>query len=128
MVLQPSDFTGEEGTAVGGRVVLARMATVKGGGKGVNKGGGKGKGAGQDTSKCEVHLMGGRDMSDMLFIEAWGDAAETWMSLAVRGRYLVIERAQYVSKRPLYTTSKLPYFLRLQGPYRCTNAGPGDGA
>ncbi len=43
LILQPSEFSGEIGTAVGGRVVLVRMTKVKPSGKG----GGKGKGKGE---------------------------------------------------------------------------------
>ena len=116
LVLPPSDYAGDPGTAVGGRVVLVRKTSIKGGGKGAGKGGGRGKGASQETAKCEVHLLGGQDMSEMVFVEAWGEAAAAFQGLAQRGRLLVIERAQVVAKRPQYSTSKLPYYLRVQGP------------
>ena len=93
MVLSPSEFEGEVGTAVAGRVVLARRTTVQqrqqqGKGKGKKAGGGKeGKG---ETVKCELHVLGGSTMADMLFVDAWADDAEPLHSIAQRGRVITI--------------------------------------
>ena len=114
LILPPSEFSGESGTAVGGRVVLVRMTKVKG--KGGGRGKGRGKPLGEERDKCEVHLMGGQGMSEVLYVEAWSEAAGSLGAVAVFGRLLRIEKAQVVPQRPQYSTSRLPYYLRLVSP------------
>ena len=117
MVLSPSEFEGEVGTAVAGRVVLARRVAVRqqqGKGKGKKTGGGKeGKG---ETVKCELHVLGGSTMADMLFVDAWGDAAETLHNIAQRGKVIKIVNPRVIEQRPQYSTSPLRYFLRVKAP------------
>ena len=79
LVLPPSEFSGEPGTAVGGRVVLRRKITFREqeqqgtkAGKRKSKGGGKSRNATGDE-KCEVHLLGGSDMTEVLYVEAYAE-------------------------------------------------------
>ena len=119
MVLSPSEFEGEVGTAVAGRVVLARRSTVQqrqqqGKGKGKKAGGGKeGKG---ETVKCELHVLGGSTMADMLFVDAWGDDAVNLHKIAERGRIIKIVNPRVIDQRPQYSSSPLRYFLRVKAP------------
>ena len=80
-VLPPSEFSGELGTAVGGRVVLRRKVKLREQeqqgtrdvkGKQKSKGGGKSRNATGDE-KCEVHLLGGSDMTEVLYVEAYAE-------------------------------------------------------
>ena len=121
VVLPPSEYQGEPNTAVGGRVVLRRKLNVTDfagttsgkaqHGQGKSKGSNKGK---ADNEKCEVHLLGGGGMQEMLFIEAWGAGAETFHALATG--LIRIENAKVVPQKPKYSTSKLQYYLRIQNP------------
>ncbi len=121
LVLPPSKYHGEANTAVGGRVVLRRLfnfaenaGTTSGKaqqGQGKSKGSKKGK---ADNVKCEVHLLGGDGMQEMLFIEAWGPSAEAFRALATLGGLIRIENAKVIPQMPKYSTSKLQYFLRIQ--------------
>ena len=119
LVLPPSEFSGEAGTAVGGRVVLRRDTTVRqrdtsSGGKGKKKG--HGRATNEETPKCEVHLLGGQGMPEILYVEAWAEAAAELRRLAVIGRLLQIQNPKLVPQRPRYSISRLPYFLRVVGP------------
>jgi hypothetical protein len=67
LVLPPNEFSGEPNTWVGGRVVLSRITRVQQTRKGKAKG--KGKPAPEETNKCEVHILGGANMSEMLFVD-----------------------------------------------------------
>ena len=117
MMLSPSEYEGENGTAVVGRVVLVRKTRIthnergqKGKGKAAK--GAKGK---ADSEKCEVHILGGNTMSEVLFCEAWGDAATTFANHAQMGRLIKISGAKYIAQRPQYSTSRLVYYLRIVG-------------
>ena len=111
LVLLPSEFGGEVGTAVGGRVVLVRGARVQQKGKGKK---GKKMANAEETDKYEVHLLGGQTMSEMLFVEAWGEAAaRNLKNHAVKGGLLKIKGSKVVAQRPQYSTSRLSYFLRI---------------
>jgi hypothetical protein len=117
LVLPPSEYTGEPNTAVGGRVVLRRKYVLR---SDSTKGKGKGKGKKGKTesnnNKCEVHLLGGKGVSEVLFIEAWGNGADALFALAEQGKLVKIQNAKIVPQRPQYSTSKLQYFLRMQNP------------
>jgi len=118
VVLPPSEYQGEPNTAVGGRVVLRRkFALERAPGKG-SKGKGKGKEKNNTSAneKCEVYLLGGQGMQEMLFIEAWGLAAEAFRALAADQRLVQIQNPKVISVRPTYSTSKLHYYLKIEGP------------
>ena len=120
MLLPPSEYEGEVGTAVAGRVVLMRRTQVSSKGSPSGKGGGK-KGSASSTAKgpvdkCEVHVLGGTGMGDVVFLDAWGPDAGPLAALAVRGRLITIANPKVVEQRPKYSTSSLRYFLRVKGP------------
>jgi hypothetical protein len=70
------------------------------GSKGKGKGKGKDKGKQGDNEKCEVHVLGGESMQEMLFVEAWGAAASAFYNLAVPQSLIQIEKPRIVSQRP----------------------------
>ena len=84
MTCAPSEYTGEPGTCVCGRVVLCRgpfnatgqdAQTTASSGKAPGK---KGKKKGADTQtrlKTEIHFLGGDSIDEVLFIDGWGDGA-----------------------------------------------------
>ena len=113
MILPPSEYSGEQGTWVAGRVVCVRRATLLPKSKGKK---GKGKGADQPTEKCEVHLLGGDSTSEVLYVEAWGEAAAAYHTLSPKGRLQKLQNAKVISQRPLYSSSRLSYHLRIVGP------------
>ena len=118
VVLPPSEYQGEPNTAVGGRVVLRRKFALERAQGKSSKGKRKGKEKSKTTAneKCEVHLLGGQGMQEMLFIEAWGLAAEAFLALAADQRLVQIQNPKVVSVRPTYSTSKLHYYLKIEGP------------
>ena len=126
LVLRPSEYQGDPNTAVGGRVVLRRKVNLadlpsaeSSGAKGVKgKGKGKAKGKSTDTQKCEVHVLGGSGMQEMLFVECWGNGAEALYNLATG--LIRIQNARIVPQRPRYSTSKLQYYLRLENSVAVT--------
>ena len=129
LVLPPSEFSGEGESWVAGRVVLKRKITVrqdKGDGssqKGSGKTGGKGKKGKSDkgpVEKCELHLLGGENMSEVLFIESWGETADSLMKLAQESvdtnALLRVRKAKRVEAMPKYSTSRREYYLVAEGP------------
>ena len=84
MTCAPSEYTGEPGTCVCGRVVLCRgpfnatgqdAQTTASSGKAPSKKGKK-KGADmQNRLKTEIHILGGDSTDEVLFIDGWGDGA-----------------------------------------------------
>ena len=96
MFLQsPSEYTGEPQTCVVGRVVLIRgpfevggagdgkgksASAGRGKGKGKGKGWGVGEGKGRNREgpqqRCEVQLLGGEWLGEILYMEAWADGAQ----------------------------------------------------
>ena len=124
MLQPPSEYEGEAGTAVAGRVVLMRRTQVQSKSSTSGKGGGrKGKAASTASGsieKCEVHLLGGTGMSDVVFLEAWGPDAASLAAVAVRGRLVTIANPRVMDQRPKYSTSPLRYFLRVKGVLNLT--------
>ena len=138
MTLAPSEYTGEPGTCVCGRVVLRRgpfklderreeeqtQNSQQGkASKGKEKGK-KGKGetkAGkekqpQEQLKMEVHLLGGQTRDEILFIDGWADGATQMGQTLVDKRVYRICGARKIDNTPKYSTSSLPYFLRVIPP------------
>ena len=73
VVLPPSEYQGNSNTAAGGRVVLRHKLTLSPSetkdSKGKDNGNGKGKGKetkDNDNVKCELQLLGGKDMTEIL--------------------------------------------------------------
>ena len=98
--LPPSEFLGDPGTCVVGRVVIlrgpvdVRRATAvtesvgsqasQGAAKGLSRGKQRGKRQVRDDGpqmKTEVHFLGGASMGEVPYMDAWGDAAAQVSSL-----------------------------------------------
>ena len=140
-LLAPSEFSGDAGTCVVGRVVIlrgpvdVRRATGDTGGvgsqasqgvgvgsqgsQGVPKGLSRGKQLGKrqvkddgPMMKTEVHFLGGESMGEVLYMEAWGDAAAQVSSLLERGKVYRVQGARIMPQMPRFSTSRLDYYLR----------------
>ena len=135
LVLYPQEFKGEPGTCVCGRVVLVRGPFELGikNDLGMSQSprrtlpaspGRSQKGRGKRSTnaesevrkKIELHLLGGETSADILFLEAWGDAAVQVERNMHLGKVYVISGATVVTKTPPFSTSRLTYFLRVFGP------------
>ena len=115
--LKPSEFQGEPGTAVVGRLVIKRDQTIKPKAGARPKGAKAGKGIPADTYKLELHLCGGPSIGEVLYAEAWGESAKAFFSRFERGQILSIQGAEVVNAPPKFSTSRLPYFLKLKAPF-----------
>ena len=115
-LLTPSLFRGEQGTAVVGRVVIIRCRDIKPIPSARPKGAKAGKGTQADLCKLELHLCGGTSLGEVLYAEAWGESAKTIFGTYQRGQVLSIQGAEVVNAPPKFSTSRLPYFLKLRPP------------
>ena len=118
MVLKPSEYWGEEGTCVVGRVVMMRGpfkpekkaagedatpppkgwkgASGKKGGKG-----GKIKAPQAVSQKAEVHFLGGTTLSEVLYMDAWADGADQLMGAVKEGSVYRISGARNIKSAPI---------------------------
>ena len=121
MLVPPAEYDGQEGTAVAGMVQQTRYVEIPPkaipAGSG-GKSGGKGAKAAQPKWKFEAHLGAGATPtpSNVVYMEAWGDAAHAAHKLLVQGKPFSVEGATMVSKAPQYSPSRLTYWLKLEGP------------
>ena len=130
MSMSPSEYTGETGTCVYGRMVFGRgpfkpegrkedsSAAGASKSKGKGKQGKKGKNAeaGENFLKTEIHILGGAGIDDVLFLEGWAEGARQLADAAQRGQVYRIAGAKKVDSQPRVSTSRLPYFLRVVPP------------
>ena len=131
MSMAPSEYIGDVGTCVYGRVVLIRSPFTpeaqrgESAGPALGKGNkaGKGKKGKQQSGtratqqqKAEIHFLGGQGMDEVLFMEAWADGATQMYEAVQRGQVYRIAGAKKVDAVPRYSTSKLSYFLRFLPP------------
>ena len=130
MALAPSEYEGEIGTCVVGRVVLKRgpfqlESDVKGTTAKPGKAKGKsGKNTGKTTQqnreqtnmKTEIHILGGTRLSDVLYIDGWADGAQQLANAMQEGNVYRISGAKMIDTAPRYSTSPLPYYLRVVPP------------
>ena len=119
LLLRPAEYTEDDGHAVCGRVVIHRKFEFQqqqqyAAGKG--KSAKNGKNASVMTMKCELHILGGNDIRNVAYVEAWGEAAQQLASLAPLGTVISIRKAKMIKKSQPYSTSTLAWFLRVNGP------------
>ncbi|CAJ1348873.1 unnamed protein product [Effrenium voratum] len=100
------------GTAVAGRVVMLTEQEIKCKASAANAAapkqgkGGKGKKTPDSaTLKLEVHLAGAESVNEVLYVEAWGE----------QGDLISIAGATHIPAGQNYSTSRLPYHLRVKG-------------
>ena len=110
-LLAPSEYEAEAGTAVGGRVALSRLFKVKTKGK-AQKGKGKCKEQ-QEADVCELHVLGGKTTSDVLFLDAWGEDARTLHGAAPLGSLKMFRGLKIIHQKPEYSTSQLSYHAKV---------------
>ena len=125
-LVAPSEFNGEGWLT--GRPVLRRLVDL--GSKdfgsqasaGKAKSGGKGKKGGTpgERMKCEVHLLGGQTRGEVVFCEAWGEAAGKLDKVAKEcereEKLLCVSNVKIVNQYNQYSTSRLPYYVRFVLP------------
>ena len=87
----------------------------KAGKKGV-KGKKKGNSKEDILFKTEYHLLGGSGPDEVLYLEAWGDMATQVDKLMQVGKVYCIAGGKIMAQAPKYSTSRLTYYIRLQGP------------
>lgn len=127
LLLAPSEFAGEANTCVCGRVVVMRWPVTFGetgdgndlsarprrSSKSGCKGGTKQK---PPPIKLEVHILGGDSAGEVLFLDAWGDAANQLKNrIKVSGIYS-FSGVKILHQLPRNSTSRLPYFIRAVPP------------
>ena len=125
--LKPSEYRGDQNTAVAGRIVILKQQEVKvkkpahsaaapaAGKKGK---GGKGGKAGTDQGsarKLEAHLAGTESLSEVLYVEAWGEIGDQLAQKCVVGDVVAIQGGSFIATPAQYSTSRLHYHLRLKG-------------
>ena len=116
MLLAPPYYEGDVDSCVVGRLVLLRgpfqIERKKTAG-----GRGRGKGA-QCTAilKTEAHFLGGPTVSELLYVEAWGEAATDFAKAVRIGGGYCISGGDVVSAAPQYSTSRLHYYMKVKAP------------
>ena len=131
LLMPPSEFSGDGWLT--GRVVLLRMVNLPerdlphGGKAGSKNKGVKGKGAQsqegdktKDKTKCELHLLGGTTMGEVVFIEAWGDGATALHTSAEQAqreeKLLALANVKIINQYNKYSTSRLSWYVRVIAP------------
>ena len=127
LLLSPTEYSGDPTTCVCGRVVIRRgpfdinrREDGRASGKKGNPGHcGKGKGgkrAEGPLRKMEFHLQGGATGATVLYVDAWGAAAEEVARTMSEGVVYRISGGKVINQSPQYSTSRLSYFLRVVAP------------
>ena len=107
LALSPREFSGRPGTCVCGRVVILRGPVQR---------------EGRATTALEVHLLGGDTADDVLFLYAImemgmsDDIAEEFVRAMELGKVYSISGGALMDQRPLNSTSRMSYFLKLTPP------------
>ena len=120
LLLKPSEYKGTENTAVAGRVVMvsehelssSKLAATQ---SESIEGRGKGSAAADVSKKVEVHLAGVDLVSEVVYVEAWGDHAEQLAQHCRVGDIVSIAGVTFIPSQHLFTASRLPYHLRVKG-------------
>ena len=107
LAMSPREFSGARFSCVCGRVVIMREHV------GARMGP-------RTTTTLEVHLLGGDTVGDVLFLCAsnstLGDTADEVRRAMELGKVYWISGGVVVNQRPLYSTSRLSYFLMVIPP------------
>ena len=126
--LKPSEYRGDQNTAVAGRIVILKHQEIQsrkgtqaaaaptGGRKG--KGGKAAKGLPETRTlrKLEAHLAATQSLSEVLYVEAWGENGDKLAQKCQVGDLVSIQGAAVVAAPAQYSTSRLHYHLNLKGP------------
>ncbi len=120
LALSPREFSGDPATCVCGRVVVLRgpvEVSTREAASGKSKAAGRSKGKELSLGKkIEVHLLGGNTLVDVLFLDAWADAADQAKDAMELGKVYRISGGTVVGQTPKYSTSRLTYFMRVKPP------------
>ena len=122
--LKPSEYGGLKGTAVAGRVVImveqevkskAASAAAATPSKGKGKKSSKASSQPPSSTKLEMHIAGADSVNEVVYVEAWGEQA-TQLGLRCKvGDLIALTGATVISTAQMYSTSRLPYHLRVKG-------------
>ncbi|CAJ1356162.1 unnamed protein product [Effrenium voratum] len=132
LLLKPSEYTGQKGTAVAGRVVIlthqevkAKASTADAAAPRHGKGSKGKKIADKPSLKLEMHLAGTDSINEVLYVEAWGEQADHLKKKLTQGDLVSIAGATHIPAAQNYSTSRRPYHLRVyRGSQRhCAEAG-----
>ena len=132
LLLKPSEYTGQKGTAVAGRVVIlthqevkAKASTADAAAPRHGKGSKGKKIADKPSLKLEMHLAGTDSINEVLYVEAWGEQADHLKKKLTQGDLVSIAGATHIPAAQNYSTSRWPYHLRVyRGSQRhCAEAG-----
>ncbi|CAJ1346009.1 unnamed protein product, partial [Effrenium voratum] len=122
VLLKPSEYTGQKGTAVDGRVVIlthqeakAKASTADAAALRHGKGSKGKKIADKPSLKLEMHLAGTDSINEVLYVEAWGEQADHLKKKLTQGDLVSIAGATHIPAAQNYSTSRLPYHLRAKG-------------
>ncbi|CAJ1351727.1 unnamed protein product, partial [Effrenium voratum] len=78
--------------------------------------GGKGKKTPDSaTLKLAIHLAGAESVNEVLYVEAWGEQAGHLKQKLAQGDLISIAGATHIPAGQNYSTSRLPYHLRVKG-------------
>ncbi|CAJ1404873.1 unnamed protein product [Effrenium voratum] len=124
LLLKPSEYGGLKGTAVAGRVVImleqevkskAASAAAATPSKGKGKKSSKASSQPPSSTKLEMHIAGADSVNEVVYVEAWGEQA-TQLGLRCKvGDLIALTGATVISTAQMYSTSRLPYHLRVKG-------------
>ena len=116
LLLKPSEYGGLKGTAVAGRVVIMLEQEVKS--KAASAAAAtpsKGKGKKSSKASSQMHIAGADSVNEVVYVEAWGEQA-TQLGLRCKvGGLIALTGATVISTAQMYSTSRLPYHLRVKG-------------
>ena len=91
-------------------------ATPTGGKKGKGGKGGKASADQAPTRKLEAHLAATESLTEVLFVEAWGEIGDQLAQTCTVGDVVAIQGGSFVATPAQYSASRLHYHLRLRGP------------
>ena len=63
-----------------------------------------------------AHFLGGTTVSDILYVEAWAEAAADLATAVKLGGVYCISGGEIVSAAPRYSTSRLHYYMKIKAP------------
>ena len=127
--LKSSEYRGDQNTAVARRSVFLKQQEIQSKkaaqaaaapaahkkGKGSNKSA-KGLPESRAVRKLEVHPAATPSLSEVLYVEAWGEKGDKLAQNCQVGDLVSIQGAAVVAAPAQYPTSRLHYHLNLKGP------------
>ena len=122
-LLKPSEYRGDPSTGVAGRLVILSQQELpvsnKAAAQPKGKKGKAGKGGQSDRAapvrKVEAHLAATSSLTEVLYVEAWGEIGDKLLESCRAGDLVMIQGGMVQEQPAPYSTSRLHYYLRLKG-------------